>query len=109
MKVKDIARTANVAWSPAQQYPVYMAAGTAAQQLDATFNTSAALEIYALNLADQSMEMEQAATVNTDHRYVASRISRHLIANMWMNIKQEITDSVWILSSLLDLWNALAH
>ena len=68
MKVKDIARTANVAWSPAQQYPVYMAAGTAAQQLDATFSTSAALEIYALNLGDQSMAMEQTASINVEHR-----------------------------------------
>ena len=37
MKVKDISRTANIAWSPTQQYPIYLAAGTAAQQLDATF------------------------------------------------------------------------
>ena len=37
MKVKEIERTANVAWSPAKQHPVYLAAGTAAQQLDATF------------------------------------------------------------------------
>ena len=37
MKVKDINRTANIAWSPAPQYPIYLAAGTAAQQLDATF------------------------------------------------------------------------
>ena len=37
MKLKEIERTANVAWSPAKQHPVYLAAGTAAQQLDATF------------------------------------------------------------------------
>jgi len=37
MKLKEIKRTANVAWSPASHYPVYLAAGTAAQQLDATF------------------------------------------------------------------------
>ena len=37
MKVKEIERTANIAWSPAAQHPVYIAAGTAAQQLDATF------------------------------------------------------------------------
>ena len=71
MKVKDIARTANVAWSPAEQYPVYMAAGTAAQQLDATFSTSAALEIYGLNLADQSLDMEKKGSINTEHRYEA--------------------------------------
>ena len=37
MRVKEIDRTANVAWSPASQHPIYIAAGTAAQQLDATF------------------------------------------------------------------------
>ena len=37
MKLKEIDRTANITWSPAEQYPVYLAAGTAAQQLDATF------------------------------------------------------------------------
>lgn len=37
MKVKEIERTANVAWSPVKQHPIYMVAGTAAQQLDATF------------------------------------------------------------------------
>ena len=37
MRVKEIERTANVAWSPESQYPIYIVAGTAAQQLDATF------------------------------------------------------------------------
>jgi len=37
MKIKEINRTANVAWSPKQQHPIYLAAGTAAQQLDASF------------------------------------------------------------------------
>jgi len=37
MKIKELDRTANVAWSPANQHPIYLAAGTAAQQLDATF------------------------------------------------------------------------
>ena len=37
MKVKEIDRTANIAWSPAALHPIYMVAGTAAQQLDATF------------------------------------------------------------------------
>ncbi|XP_015780784.1 PREDICTED: protein transport protein Sec31A-like [Acropora digitifera] len=41
MKVKEVNRTANIAWSPAPQYPIYLAAGTAAQQLDATFREEA--------------------------------------------------------------------
>ena len=40
MKVKEIDRTANVAWSPSTQYPIYLAAATAAQQLDATFRSA---------------------------------------------------------------------
>ncbi|XP_038060867.1 protein transport protein Sec31A-like isoform X2 [Patiria miniata] len=69
MKVKEISRTANIAWSPAEQYPVYVAAGTAAQQLDATFSTSAALEIYALDLTDPSVDMQLKSTLNTEHRF----------------------------------------
>ena len=37
MKVKEISRTANVAWSPVDMRDVHIACGTAAQQLDATF------------------------------------------------------------------------
>ena len=37
MKVKEIGRTANVAWSPATMQEIYVACGTVAQQLDATF------------------------------------------------------------------------
>ena len=37
MKVKEIARTANVAWSPAAMQSIHVACGTVAQQLDATF------------------------------------------------------------------------
>lgn len=45
MKVKEVNRTANIAWSPAPQYPIYLAAGTAAQQLDATFRYVTVLDI----------------------------------------------------------------
>ncbi len=45
MKVKEVEVTANVAWSPAQLEEVRVAAGTAAQQLDATFSTNSALEV----------------------------------------------------------------
>ncbi|CAH1223126.1 unnamed protein product [Diabrotica balteata] len=69
MKVKDIERTANVAWSPKNQYPIYLAAGTAAQQLDASFNTSAALEIYSLNLTDPGPDTQLVSSVQTDHRF----------------------------------------
>ncbi|XP_052766437.1 protein transport protein Sec31A-like isoform X3 [Mya arenaria] len=69
MKVKEISRTANIAWSPQPQHPVYMVAGTAAQQLDATFSTSAALELYHLNLDDASLDMPVVATIPSDCRF----------------------------------------
>lgn len=51
MRVKEIDKTANVAWSPEKQFPVYIVAGTAAQQLDATFRYifSIFISIYNLN------------------------------------------------------------
>lgn len=69
MKVKEVNRTANIAWSPAPQYPIYLAAGTAAQQLDATFSTNAALEIFALNLSSGDGEMPLKGTVASEHRF----------------------------------------
>jgi len=69
MKVKEIDRTANIAWSPQEQYPVYMVTGTAAQQLDATFSTSAALELYSLNLGDSSLDMPLVASHPSDCRF----------------------------------------
>ncbi|XP_078359970.1 protein transport protein Sec31A-like isoform X2 [Oculina patagonica] len=69
MKVKEVNRTANIAWSPAPQYPIYLAAGTAAQQLDATFSTNAALEIFALNLSSSDTEIPLKGTVATEHRF----------------------------------------
>lgn len=69
MKVKDLERTANIAWSPANQHPILLAAGTAAQQLDASFNTNAALEIYSLNLSEPGLDMELKATVPAEHRF----------------------------------------
>ncbi|KAJ8319239.1 hypothetical protein KUTeg_004330 [Tegillarca granosa] len=69
MRVKEIERTANVAWSPGIQFPIYMVAGTAAQQLDATFSTSAALEIYQLDLTDSSLSVPLISTVPSDCRF----------------------------------------
>ncbi|XP_054248150.1 protein transport protein Sec31A isoform X5 [Indicator indicator] len=69
MKLKEIDRTAMQAWSPAQQYPIYLATGTSAQQLDATFSTSASLEIFELDLADPSLDMKSCATFSSSHRY----------------------------------------
>ena len=39
MKVKEVNRTANVAWSPLGLQAIHLACGTVAQQLDATFRS----------------------------------------------------------------------
>ncbi|XP_058870491.1 protein transport protein Sec31A isoform X9 [Acipenser ruthenus] len=69
MKLKEVDRTAMQAWSPAQQHPIYLAAGTSAQQLDATFSTNAALEIFELDLADTTLDMKSCGTFSSSHRY----------------------------------------
>ncbi|XP_074761013.1 protein transport protein Sec31A isoform X5 [Athene noctua] len=69
MKLKEVDRTAMQAWSPAQQHPIYLATGTSAQQLDATFSTSASLEIFELDLSDPSLNMKSCATFSSSHRY----------------------------------------
>uniref|UniRef100_A0A4W3HSY6 Protein transport protein Sec31A n=1 Tax=Callorhinchus milii TaxID=7868 RepID=A0A4W3HSY6_CALMI len=69
MKLKEINRTAIQAWSPAKQHPIYLAAGTSAQQLDATFSTNASLEIFELDLADSTLDMKSCGTFSSAHRY----------------------------------------
>nr|CAD7461362.1 unnamed protein product [Timema tahoe] len=69
MKVKEIDRTVNVAWSPAAQHPIMLAAGTAAQQLDSSFSTSASLELYALNLTEPGLDMDLKASVPSEFRF----------------------------------------
>ncbi|XP_074680018.1 protein transport protein Sec31A isoform X8 [Strix aluco] len=69
MKLKEVDRTAMQTWSPAQQHPIYLATGTSAQQLDATFSTSASLEIFELDLSDPSLNMKSSATFSSSHRY----------------------------------------
>ncbi|KAF7465918.1 Hypothetical predicted protein [Marmota monax] len=68
MKLKEVDRTAMQAWSPAQNHPIYLATGTSAQQLDATFSTNASLEIFELDLSDPSLDMKSCATFSS-HRY----------------------------------------
>ncbi|CAO2639212.1 Protein transport protein Sec31A [Lemmus lemmus] len=69
MKLKEIDRTAMQAWSPAQNHPIYLATGTSAQQLDATFSTNASLEIFEFDLSDPSLDMKSCATFSSSHRY----------------------------------------
>lgn len=58
-----------MSWSPAAQHPILLAAGTAAQQLDASFSTTAALEIFSLNLTEPGLDMELRTSVPSDYRF----------------------------------------
>ncbi|XP_072310454.1 protein transport protein Sec31A isoform X2 [Eucyclogobius newberryi] len=69
MKLKEINRTAMMCWSPAQHHPIYLATGTSAQQLDASFSTTASLELFELNLADPSLDVKPCGTLSSKHRY----------------------------------------
>ncbi|KAF3704316.1 Protein transport protein Sec31B SEC31-like protein 2 SEC31-related protein B SEC31B-1 [Channa argus] len=68
MRLKEIQRTAHQAWSPAGQHPVCLALGTSAQQLDASFNTTAALEIFELDFSDPSLDMQLKGSLHTSNR-----------------------------------------
>ncbi|KAM9143605.1 protein transport protein Sec31A isoform 6-T7 [Pangshura tecta] len=81
MKLKEIDRTAMQAWSPAQQHPIYLATGTSAQQLDATFSTNASLEIFELDLSDASLDMKSCATFSSSLRYHKLIWGRHTMAS----------------------------
>ncbi|XP_014475273.1 PREDICTED: protein transport protein Sec31A isoform X2 [Dinoponera quadriceps] len=69
MKIKELLKNVNVAWSPPAQHPIMLATGTAAQQLDASFSTSASLDLYSLNLQQPGYEMELKASIPSDHRF----------------------------------------
>ncbi|NXF68670.1 SC31B protein, partial [Ciccaba nigrolineata] len=69
MKLKEIERTAVQAWSPANHHPIYLATGTSAQQLDASFSTNATLEIFEVDFRDPSLDMKQKGTLPASNRF----------------------------------------
>lgn len=68
-KVKEIKRTANVAWSPRSIQSIYLAAGTVAQQLDATFSTTASLEVFSLDLSKGGDDLPLVGSIETKQRF----------------------------------------
>ena len=80
-KVKEIKRTANVAWSPRTIQSIYLAAGTVAQQLDATFSTTACIEIFKLDLGNVELGMPCLGHVETKQRFHKLIWSGYGIAN----------------------------
>ncbi|NWU54355.1 SC31B protein, partial [Dromas ardeola] len=69
MKLKEIERTAVQAWSPANNHPIYLATGTSAQQLDASFSTNATLEIFEVDFRDPSLDVKQKGTLPASNRF----------------------------------------
>ncbi|XP_062269970.1 protein transport protein Sec31A isoform X1 [Platichthys flesus] len=68
MRLKEIQRTAHQAWSPAEHHPIHLALGTSAQQLDASFNTTAALEIFETDFSDPCLDMKLKGSLPTANR-----------------------------------------
>lgn len=70
MKIKELQKTVNIAWSPAPLNQLYLAAGTAAQQIDTSINSNATLELYEIDLTDPGYDLNLKASQNSPYRYV---------------------------------------
>lgn len=73
MKIKELQKTVNIAWSPAQLDSIHLAAGTAAQQIDVSINSQASLELYSINLGDPGYDMVLKGSQASSYRYVSNR------------------------------------
>ncbi|KAM5320702.1 protein transport protein Sec31B isoform 1-T1 [Glossophaga mutica] len=69
MKLKELERPAVQVWSPANQYPVYLATGTSAQQLDASFSTNGTLEIFEVDFRDPSLDLKRQGVLSASSRF----------------------------------------
>ncbi|TPX35765.1 hypothetical protein SmJEL517_g02007 [Synchytrium microbalum] len=66
MKLRKIARTSTIAWSPGQHIPL-LATGTVAGALDASFSTTTELEIWDLDLANTTSGSMKRLAVAKGH------------------------------------------
>ena len=70
MRVKELNnKIAHVVWSPSTIYPTYIAAGTASEQLDASIGTKPQLELFKLDLANPSVELETSGSIVSEARF----------------------------------------
>ncbi|XP_042764328.1 protein transport protein Sec31B isoform X10 [Panthera leo] len=69
MKLKELERPAVQVWSPASQCPVYLATGTSAQQLDASFSTNGTLEIFEVDFRDPSLDLKHKGVLSASSRF----------------------------------------
>ncbi len=70
MVLKKVNRTAITCWSPATEVEPYLALGTVAGALDASFSSKTELEIFSLNLADSGKSMEKVTGIPGNARYL---------------------------------------
>ncbi|KAK7080804.1 Protein transport protein Sec31A [Halocaridina rubra] len=71
MKVKEISGTVSIAWSPGGLQPIYLACGSAAQQLDASLSSNSTLSLYNLNVGQANLETRQAVSIEAPGRFHA--------------------------------------
>ncbi|XP_063689338.1 protein transport protein Sec31A-like isoform X2 [Bolinopsis microptera] len=69
MRIKEVVRTSNLSWSPGQVHPLYIAAGTSAKQLDASFSSSSVLEILEVETASKGWDMPVRGTLSVASRF----------------------------------------
>ncbi|KAK2098826.1 Protein transport protein Sec31B [Saguinus oedipus] len=69
MKLKELERPAVQVWSPASKYPLYLATGTSAQQLDSSFSTNGALEIFEVDFRDPSLDLKRKGVLSASSRF----------------------------------------
>lgn len=69
MKLKEVSRNATVAWSPLAHHPDLIATGAVSGSLDATFSSSAELEIFPLELSNKSSTLKPLGSASTPYRF----------------------------------------
>lgn len=68
-RVASVQRSATVAWSPTSQHAALMAAGTVAGAISDSFDASAQLELFSLDLGSRSGRMPLLGSVQTNERF----------------------------------------
>ena len=68
-RVSHVSRSATVAWCPLHDRSGLLAAGTVANAISDSFDASAALEIFSLELSSSSSEMTLLGSVQTSERF----------------------------------------
>ena len=67
-KLKEINAKANYAWSPGNVENVYIAAGTASQQVDTNFSSTSKLEIFSVDFKTNDLNAPCVGRIETQDR-----------------------------------------